>query len=190
MKRAGFFTLVFSLMLLIYCVVVSTSIHNDPRRFAYLVIYAPFVVWVLYFAYIFFPNRDVFNPKGRRYFYDLLMKIFFSPIIKVTFLITWASDQAVSFVIPIKDFAYTICFYTSNLSIDSVKNCLSSSHLQGAVVTYIVAILPLLLRMVQCYRQAKQQSGKFIGHIQMWNFLKYLSSVITVTISYLSTLFP
>lgn len=57
---------------------------NDVKiKYVYLVEYTPFVVWVLYFAYIFFPNRDVFNPKGRRYFYDLLMKIFFSPIIKV-----------------------------------------------------------------------------------------------------------
>lgn len=111
-------------------------------------------------------------------------------LIQVTFLITWASDQAVSFVIPIKDFAYTICFYTSDVSLNSVKNCLSSSHIQGAVVTYIVAILPLLLRMIQCYRQAKQQSGKFAGHLQMWNFFKYMSSVLTATVSYLSTIFP
>jgi hypothetical protein len=83
MKRAGFFTLVFSLMLLIYCIIESTTTKNDKERSVNLVIYTPFVVWVLYFAYIFFPNRDVFNPKGRRYFYDLLKKIFFSPIIKV-----------------------------------------------------------------------------------------------------------
>ncbi len=108
----------------------------------------------------------------------------------MTFLITWASDQAVSFVIPIKDFAYTICFYTSNVSLQSVQSCLSSSHIQGAVVTYIVAILPLLLRMIQCYRQAKQQSGKFVGHLQFWNFCKYFSSVLTATVSYLSTIFP
>lgn len=84
MKRAGFFTLVFSLMLLIYCIIESTTIDNEAKSNVELVVYTPFVVWVLYFAYIFFPNRDVFNPKGRRYFYDLLMKIFFSPIIKVS----------------------------------------------------------------------------------------------------------
>lgn len=95
-----------------------------------------------------------------------------------------------SFVIPIKDFAYTICFYTSDFSLTSVKNCLNSSHIQGVVVTYIVAILPLILRMIQCYRQAKQQSGKFVGHLQMWNFFKYFSSVTTATISFLSTLIP
>lgn len=55
-------------------------------------------------------------------------------------------------------------------------------------MTYVVAILPLILRMIQCYRQSIQTSGKFVGHIQMWNFLKYFSTVITATMSYLSTL--
>ena len=104
-------------------------------------------------------------------------------------MITWASDQAVSFVIPIKDFAYTICYYTSDVSIDSVQECLNGKDFQGAIVTYIVAILPLFLRMIQCYRQAKQQSGKFIGHLQMWNFLKYFASITTASISYLSAVF-
>ncbi len=83
MKRAGFFTLVFSMMLLLYCIIESMTMNNIEIKRVFLLQYTPFVVWVLYFAYIFFPNRDVFNPKGRRYFYDLLMKIFFSPIIKV-----------------------------------------------------------------------------------------------------------
>lgn len=86
MKRAGFFTLVFSLMLLLYCIIESMTLDDVPIKYVYLVEYTPFVVWVLYFAYIFFPNRDVFNPKGRRYFYDLLMKIIFSPIIKVMYV--------------------------------------------------------------------------------------------------------
>lgn len=81
-KRAGFFTMVFSAMLLLYCIIESVSDPLKPTA-GYLVEYAPFFVWVLYFSYIFFPNRDVFNPKGRRYFYDLLKKILFSPIVKV-----------------------------------------------------------------------------------------------------------
>lgn len=130
----------------------------------------------------------MFNPKGRKYFYNLLKKIIFSPVLKITFLITWASDQAVSFVIPFKDFAYTICFYTSQIKIDDVKDCLNSTHIQGVIVTYVVAIIPLFIRMIQCYKQAKQNSGKFIGHLQMWNFFKYFSSVITATLSFLSTI--
>ena len=40
--------------------------------------------------------------------------------------------------------------------------------------------------MAQCYRQAVQDTGKFIGHLQMWNFGKYFSSIVTATISYVS----
>jgi hypothetical protein len=48
----------------------------------------------------------------------------------MSFLISYASDQAVSFVIPIKDFAYTICYYTSqldSLGMEDTKQCLSSN---------------------------------------------------------------
>lgn len=57
-------------------------------------------------------------------------------------------------------------------------------------MAYVVAIVPLLLRMIQCFNQARQASGKFIGHIQMWNFGKYSASVLTATLSFLTTKFP
>jgi hypothetical protein len=57
-------------------------------------------------------------------------------------------------------------------------------------VVYIVAIVPLLFRMMQCFNQARQSSGKFLGHIQMFNFGKYLASVLTATLSFLTTQFP
>lgn len=118
-----------------------------------------------------------------------VLKVFLF-LIQITFLITFASDQGVSFVIPFKDFAYTICFYTSQIDLQGVKDCLNSSHIQGVLVTYVVAILPLLLRMIQCYRQAMQTNGYFVGHIQFWNFFKYFSSVVTASISFISTIMP
>jgi len=48
----------------------------------------------------------------------LVKKIILSPIVRMSFLLSYASDQLVSFVIPIKDFAYTLCFYTSNFTIE------------------------------------------------------------------------
>lgn len=54
----------------------------------------------------------------------------------------------------------------------------------------MVAIIPLLIRMIQCFNQARQSTGKFIGHLQMWNFGKYLASVVTATLSFLSSIFP
>lgn len=52
-------------------------------------------------------------------------------------------------------------------------------------MAYLIALVPLMFRMIQCYRQAKQDKGVFIGHIQMWNFGKYCSSVITSTFSFI-----
>lgn len=68
------------------------NMNDISMKYEYLMEYTPFVVWVLFFSYIFFPNRDVFNPKGRRYFYDLLMKIFFSPVIKVCLVLMQIGD--------------------------------------------------------------------------------------------------
>jgi hypothetical protein len=150
--------------------------------------YTPFVVWIIYFAYIFFPSKLVFNPRGRTYFYSVLKNIFKSPWVKITFVLSFATDQAVSFVTSIKDFAYSACFYGSSFSVSEVSNCLNSVSLDGVIIGYIAAILPLLIRMVQCYNQAKQSSGKFLGHIQMWNFFKYMSSVVTSSMSFLASI--
>jgi hypothetical protein len=68
----------------------------------------------------------VFNPRGRKYFYLLVKKIVLTPCIKMSFLISYATDQLVSFVVPIKDFAYTVCFYTSTFKVDDVKECLKT----------------------------------------------------------------
>ncbi len=143
-------------------------------------------------GYIFFPNREVFNPEGRQYFYKVLVSVIKSPLSRVNFLISWVTDQSVSFVIPIKDLGYTICFFTSDFNNGNpyyVKsNCMNKTAFEGFVVAYLIALVPLLFRMIQCYRQAIQDTGKFRGHIQMWNFGKYCSSVITSTFSFISAI--
>lgn len=123
----------------------------------------------------------------------MLVAVFKSPCSRVNFLISWVTDQAVSFVIPIKDFGYTICFFTSDFNhgnAENVKNnCINKTAVEGFITAYLIALVPLLFRMVQCYRQAKQDTGKFLGHIQMWNFGKYCSSVLTSTFSFASAIY-
>lgn len=106
----------------------------------------------------------------------------------MTFVLSFCTDQAVSFVTSIKDFTYSACFYGSNFSVSEVKVCMNSVSLYGVLIGYIAAILPLLFRMVQCFNQAKQSSGKFFGHLQMWNFFKYMSSFVTSTMSFLASI--
>jgi len=44
----------------------------------------------------------------------LLKTCVFSVFYKMTFPISWATDQFVSFVGPLKDLEITICYYTKN----------------------------------------------------------------------------
>ena len=189
MKKAGFFTLIFCLMLFAYLIGLQYNRGSEEHHHVPIE-YAPFLVWCLYLGYIFFPSKQVFNPKGRTYFYRLLKQMLLSPFVRMSFVLSFATDQAVSFVTPIKDFAYTICFYGSDFTVDDVKNCLNVSSIDGVIIAYVAAIIPLMLRMIQCFNQARQASGKFFGHVQMWNFFKYSASTTTSTISFLSSYFP
>lgn len=114
MKRASFFTLLLFLMLLVYFLGLTYNLNKEESQPRFNVEYTPFFVWLIYLGYIFFPNRDVFNPQGRKYFYRVLKEVFLSPCFKMSFLISWITDQSVSFVVPIKDLSYTLCFYISN----------------------------------------------------------------------------
>ena len=111
-----------------------------------------------------------------------------SPCRKMSFLISWLTDQTVSFVIPIKDMGYTLCFYTADFSGGNAyqvnKDCTYNNKIVSFVIVYLIALVPLLFRMAQCFRQARQDTGKFIGHLQMWNFGKYFASVLTATMSF------
>ena len=189
MKRAGFFTLIFCIMLFAYLIGLQYN-RGQAEHHHVPIEYSPFLVWFFYIGYIFFPSKQVLNPKGRRYFYGLIKQILLSPVVRISFILTFATDHAVSFVTPIKDFAYTVCFYGSDFTVSDVKDCLNVSTVDGVIITYVVAIVPLILRMVQCFRLARQLTGKFIGHIQMWNFFKYMASMATSTISFLSSYFP
>ena len=189
MKKAGFFTLIFCLMLFGYLIGLQYN-RGQVEHHHVPIEYAPFLVWCLYIGYIFFPSKQVLNPKGRTYFYGLIKQMLLSPVVRMSFVLSFATDQAVSFITPIKDFAYTACFYSSDFTVSDVSNCLNVSTVDGVIITYAVAIVPLMLRMVQCFNQARQTSGRFMGHLQMWNFFKYMASMTTSTISFLSSYFP
>jgi len=62
--------------------------------------------------------------------------------------IIWATDQLVSFVLPLKDFEYTICYYISYFFDDdqSLRECQSNRRFTKSV---IMAIIPLVWRILQ-----------------------------------------
>jgi hypothetical protein len=103
----------------------------------------------------------------------------------MTFIIAWSTDQMVSFVGPLKDLSYTLCYYTSDFSLVEVQKCQAYDTVEGVTTGYVVALLPLLYRMIQCAKQALESpEHRFWGHIQMWNFFKYATSLLTATFSF------
>lgn len=177
-------------MLFLYLIGLQYNLSESHENNHVPIEYTPFLVWLIFLGYNFFPSKQLFNPKGRFYFYRLLKKMLLSPWVKMGFVLSFATDQAVSFIVPIKDFAYTVCFYGSDFTLDDVRKCIQISSFDGVIISYIVALVPLMLRLIQCFNQARQASGKFFGHLQMWNFFKYLASINTSTISFMSSFYP
>ena len=182
MKRAAFFTSVFFLTFMWYIINcekterVAMYFEWFPKE------YCPLICWVCFLFYMCFPFRCWFNGEGRLYFYRLLRDIMcFSCVKKVTFAINWATDQLVSFVIPICDMEYTFCYYTSKAL---GKNELECEEADILLIPFVAAIVPLLFRMVQCLNANKTNSGRiFSCKPDFFNFLKYLSSFVTVCFS-------
>jgi hypothetical protein len=91
--------------------------------------YLAAVVWFLFLTYLIVPI-PYFNSKGRIYMFKLIFSAMVAPLHHVEFSIVWITDQFVSLITPLKDFAYTICYYTkldlSNINYPNV--CASSTN--------------------------------------------------------------
>lgn len=78
-KIAGFFTVIFMVLFLIYLLFVARIIKESPNfRSEYLVLF----VWVLLGTYLFMPF-PIFNYEGRLYALKLILRSILSPIIGV-----------------------------------------------------------------------------------------------------------
>ena len=83
-----------------------------------------------------------------------------------------------SFAGPLRDLAYTICFYSNESSFDCNKN-----RFDFVLTSYIVVLIPLFYRSIQCTKLA-YLSGSFFTNTQFFNLLKYLASVTAVSVAF------
>lgn len=185
LKRAAFFSMIFLLMFLWYIILrqklgkLADVLAFLPKEFT------PLVVWLLFLGYLFFPSTKILNPLGRIYSYRLLRDIFFKPFEKIAFRIAWSTDQLVSFVLPLKDLEYTICFYSGNFfNNDHVSYCQSKKRFSSG---FIVAFIPLLYRILQCLSNIYYKKS-YLG-ADFFNMLKYFLSLIVVIFSFLTSLY-
>ena len=184
LKRASFFTMLFLFMFLWYVLLrkdfgqLTEFLAILPKELT------PLIVWIFFLGYLFYPSQTQFNPQGRIYTYKILRDIFFRPFSKVSFKIAWSTDQLASFVGPLKDLEYTICYYSGDFVNDPthVPFCQSRKRFSSG---FVVAFIPLFLRIVQCLRNMYDKKT-FFG-ADFFNCLKYVISLIVVVFSFVTS---
>ena len=106
-RLAGLYTAIFLGVFLVYLMCISDVFDLEKIvRPQYLIL----IVYVSIFAYLLAPCK-IFNPIGRRYVGRLFIRSLISPCIGVDFTIVWMTDQWQSLITPLRDTAYTICYY-------------------------------------------------------------------------------
>ena len=189
-KRAAFFTTVCLLMFLSYVIfrekgeeIKDVSLYDYVNKEIY-----PLIFWIIFWGYIFFPSIKYFNGEGRFYMLNLLKRMVSSSCFFVDFTLVWATIQTLSFAIPLRDFEYTICYYVHRIWLDShVEVCYSQ---EKAIIAFMSAGVPLLIRIIQCLRSMYQKEKRFCLNQDFFNMIKYIVAMIAVFLSFYIALYP
>jgi hypothetical protein len=142
------------------------------------------LVWGLFIFYFINPF-PIFSYKTRLYSLKLALKSILAPVLGVPFPVIWMTDQLVSLITPLKDLAYTICYYEyligGSHADQSYSECSSASRIE---VVFVVGAIFLSFRMLQCMRQGFDK-GKYFLELEFFNTFKYAFSLIALILSYL-----
>lgn len=183
-KRTSIFTSILMLSVLWYVLI------REDEDFARILFipkdYAPLIPWVLFLAYLFFPNFKYFNGDGRRYLFKMVKNVFLYTFVHVDFTIMWATEQLLSFVIPIRDIEFSVCYYTQKIM--TGEDGLYCSYTERLSLILIATAFPLILRISQCLKMMYQKYHCFKLCLELLNAFKYLTTLITVIFSFFFSL--
>ena len=187
LKRCMFFTAVFLITFLWYVLIKSKlGSFSDILDFLPEKKCIASIIWIILLCYMFFPSKKYCNGQGRIYVYRLFRKILCLSCFNVDFCVNWATDQLVSFVTPLKDLEYTLCFYVV-LSNDNDMNEMTQLCSEKTIyIGFAAASMPLFYRMIQCMRLLKQNWKKKEYYIDIFNFFKYFSSLLVAIFSFMA----
>ena len=173
---AGLFTTLFLAVFLIYLLAFNEvfTISGSFRK-EHLVS----IVWLALFTYLFIP-LPIFNYRGRLYALKLIVRSLISFIIGVDFTIIWMTDQWQSLTTPLRDMAYTFCYY-GRLDFDDVKTnpCTDSSTFEVALLVIVIAVS---YRILQCLKLGWDTGFWLQSH--MFNTIKYALSLASGVLSF------
>ena len=147
-KRAAVFSAIFILMVLAY-MILRTQIPIVYNFFSIIPIeMTPLICWLSLLIYMLMPKKDYFNYLGRIWLYKLLFESLFSIFIKVDFKHVWFTDQLTSFIGPMRDMEYTLCYYSNFSAGKEEKSNLCSSR---RFIVLFLGVFPHILRILQVF---------------------------------------
>jgi hypothetical protein len=182
--RAAVFSSFLLFMIMIYFV---TRIQLDILSFVEYLIplqYTPLICWLCLLIYLFFPFKSYFNYPGRIYFFTLFLESISSIFIHTEFKHVWFMDQLTSFVGPMRDMEYTLCYY-ANYNMDYALRSDVCARNRGIVL--IIGVFPHFIRILQCIRIILD-SHKTMP--QLMNCGKYFFAIMTAILSFLMIDYP
>jgi hypothetical protein len=172
LTRVSILTSVFVLMILCY-LVLRTHIPMLYETFSIVPInMTPLICWIVFIVLILLP---VFNPKGMMYTYKLLLESLF---ISTDFRHVWFLDQLTSFIGPLRDIEYTLCYYShyDQPSFDRPNICNSNRP-----IVLFIGIFPHFFRTLQCIRIVINNGL----YPQIFNMGKYIFAMLVAVFSFL-----
>lgn len=182
LKRAAFFSTIFLFVFLWFIVVncqsidISSNVVDIPKNFL------PLITWIVFLGYLFFPSIKIFNGKGRLYLFHLVGEIIFCSPFYINFNTSWVNDQILSLVIPLRDFAYTVCYYIAK--IDNYYDEQPSQCSQNTVsVGFLVMIFPVIYRNIQFMTLIRRQ--KFCGGVNLQFLICCFVLMVNTILSFL-----
>jgi hypothetical protein len=177
--RVSILTAVGTLMMLCYIILrIKLPIIYDIVSFIPLNL-TPLICWLVFIFYMLTPLK-IFNYEGIMYTYRLLAESLF---IYIQFRHIWFLDQLTSFVGPMRDIEYTLCYYAYYYETTESKVALCS---QSRAIVLITGIFPHVFRALQCLRIVFTNSP----YPQIFNFGKYMTAITVMLFSFFAKMYP
>ena len=179
-KRAAIFTFILLLCLLIYMIkrIWAGAFFGilGPIPINTL----PLICWGSIIIYMFCPFR-IWNYDGRAFLGNLAKESLGSFLLKTGFRHVFLINQMCSFIAPMRDMEYTICYYAYyDAPLWAKKEYCNKTR----EVYFFIAFVPNFLRILQNIKEISD-SGKLFP-----KFFSIINYILSITVALLSFLWP
>ena len=179
-KRAAIFTFILLTCLLIYMIKriwAGAFFHIfDPIPINCL----PLICWGSLIMYVFFPF-EIWNYDGRLFLGQLTKESFGSFLLKTSFKHVFFMGQMCSFIAPLRDLEYTICYYAYY---DAPLWAKIEFCRKTRGVYFFIAFIPNFLRILQNIKEIYDSKKLFP---KLYSIVNYC---LSITVALLSFLWP